>query len=662
MNKIHPLDINSLIARLEKVELSEELKDDHFKNVVWPMLTSKDIMKKFGTLSQQQQDEMMQNAFQTVEATNSTKWTQTFFNTCLSQDVRLSTFLSSKQPIKQSTTETAYSNYKYLSVLNEDDISVTAGSRTGDILYLKDPMEIRAYVRSANPAIYISSTVSGKYKQYITASNNPPSAEGKQLKNFAVSLVNSVKTAAINDLANIFSSPEEKAILEGLKKSNTVYAVLLDAISLALVDILNQGTYSRGYGPTTKAGIALLSNNLLSEQPVGYKSLLQTNPAAAQDISTKLQKCIDQRNPYITDIRLLNTAFIKARSSQNIYSGVINRFTSAYSDLVSSIGKSLGNTKINFDELIVTPQDQKADLLLSLVSDRTIYNTTTTGSEYLRNPFIRVVSKKMSGGNFSGYAILSDLPHGIVFNTNELGDLVPSEYSSKDIKAAFLPYDVHEHIVNETLKHYNTVSGPLYAREFEQLETKSDTQANAPQGDTRSTKAQLLNVLQYLFDSESRQMRTDTVLLAIVPKVLCQGATFTKLLVTDSAIQKHTGYTLESILRNATPELREPATEILASLRPIKDVYYEYINILLDYNTSVAQIAEVKNKFITLAQNLHKGIWSSEGLTGFGVFNGLDDAIRLELRINDNILNNDIESTKKIAMINARKAEEASNT
>jgi hypothetical protein len=78
-DKPKAIDIESLIARLEDIELSETFRDEYFHNTTLPILKDTSIMKKFGQLSQDDQDRMVKDAFDMSDVNNPAKWAQLLY-------------------------------------------------------------------------------------------------------------------------------------------------------------------------------------------------------------------------------------------------------------------------------------------------------------------------------------------------------------------------------------------------------------------------------------------------------------------------------------------------------------------------------------------------------------------------------------------------------
>jgi hypothetical protein len=634
-DKPKAIDIESLIARLEDIELSETFRDEYFHNTTLPILKDTSIMKKFGQLSQDDQDRMAKDAFDMGDINNPAKWAQLLYGSILSNRVRLSTFLS-KEGGDIQAQEAFYSNYKIMKPLLEAQIDVTVGDRNDQTLFLKDPTEMRAYVKTdVDRNMYISGTESGQYKDYLQSSSNPKSMEGKKAKAFATAIVNQVKAAAVSDMERVFKGKTEIEMLNAFKAHPGIYAVLLDSITLALIDLLNQGTYSANYGTTTfKAAQALLGNNLLADQPVGYKSLKGMNPEAAADIETKLTAVMSQINPYMVDIRKMHTAFVKARSSQSLYTTAINTMVSSFSNLVSAVGKTLGTTKFNFDDLLISPVDSKAQQLLDLTKVHAIYGAATMGSDYLINPFLRIVTKEMRLSASNGFAIVTDLSNGVAFEKDaNSGGRLHAKTINKDSKGAFIAEDAHRHILNEVLKQYGTISPTLYTRVLSSIETKADSQANTFQGNEKTTKDQLLTVLEHLFNPSTHQLETGKVLFALVPKALIEGSLI-GLKTTDKRV------TVPGAVLEPTRQTDEAAGAIYSDLRPMMDIYLEYMSLLLNFNTDKQTLLELPTRFAYLVQNLYQGVWTHDTLEGggFGIASVLANNVRGEISLNSEVL------------------------
>jgi hypothetical protein len=643
------IDMEALIARLENIELSETFKDEYFQNTTLPILKDTSIMKKFGQLSQAEQDRMVQDAFNSGDVNNPAKWAQLLYGSILSNRVRLSTFLSKAGGDIQAQ-EAFYSNYKIMKPLLEAQIDVTVGDRSDQFLFLKDPTEMRAYVKTdVDRNMYISGTESGQYKDYLQSSSNPKSMEGKKAKSFATSIVNQVKAAAISDMEKVFKGKAELDALAAFKAHPGIYAVLLDSITLALIDLLNQGTYSANYGTTTfKAAQALLGNNLLADQPIGYKSLTNMNPEAAADIEAKLTAAMGQINPYMVDVRKMHTAFVKARSSQNLYTTAINTMVSSFSNLVSAVGKTLGTTKFDFDDLLISPVEEKPEQLLTLTKLHEIYGAATMGSDYLINPFMRIVTKEMRLSNSVGFAIITDSARGVSFEKDaSSGGKLTAKPILKDSKGAFIAEDAHRHILNEVLKQYGTISPALYTRVLSSIETKADSQANTFQGGSKTTKDQLLNVLESLFNPSTHQLETGKVLFALVPKVLLEGALI-GLKTTDELV------TIPGAVLEPTRQTDSNSAEIYSKLRPMMDIYLEYMNLLLNFNTDKAVLLNLPTKFAYLVQNLYQGVWTHDSLTdgGFGIASVIANNVRGEISLNSEVLisSDDMNSIRREGM------------
>lgn len=635
--KSSKIDLDAVIARLETLELSEALHDDHFQNVTLPILKDRSVMNYFGTLTQADQDRMQQDAMSAQDLNNPTKWTQMFFGSILSNRVRLTTFIDAEKSEGQppvQTQESFYTNYKLPVPLFEEDLQVGLGTMH-DELFLKDPLEIRAYVRTALRNLFISSTESGQYKDFIQASSFPKSVEGKKLKEFASSITERVKAAALADMTKMFKSPAEKEALQSLLNHAGIYAVLLDSINLALVDLLNQGTFSTNYGSTFKAANALLANNMLMDMPAGYKTLKQMNPEVAVDLTTKLTLATKRINPYLIDKSKMIAAFTRARNVKSPHGTAINRCLSNFANLVSNIGKTLG-TNFDFDDYVVVPQDRKAEYFLSLL-DNPIYRSNSVGSDHLTNAFICIESKHLSSGQLGGVAIAAKASVGVKFQKVSNRDtLAISDVPSKLSKAAVISDKANQYICNDALRNYGILSKDTYVTIVDNLDTSSTAETNSGEGNAKSPKAQLLNIIHHLFNPAKKSLDTHVTLFVILPKLLLQGATL-EIRTSDEPLYSRysSGYWLDTMLTQDAE-----AQSVLSGLRSMKDIYYEYANLMLDPSASINEITGLRNKFINMVQNLHAGIWSHDGIEGFGVVTGIDiDKIRGELSLNEAISN-----------------------
>lgn len=641
--KLNKIDLDVMIARLETLELSEALHDDHFQNVTLPILKDRSVMNYFGTLSKDEQDRMQRDAMSSQDLNNPTKWTQMLFGSVLSNRVRLTTFIKSDkavpaQPITPAQ-ESFFTNYKVSVPLFEEDMHVGLGTLR-DELFLKDPLEIRAYVRTTAPDaasdLFISSTESGQYKDFIHASSFPKSVEGKKLKEFASQITEQVKAAAIADMSKFFKTPEEKQIIQSLLSQQGVYTVLLDSINLALVDLLNQGTFSTNYGNTFKAAQALLANNLLSEMPAGYKTLKQIHPEVSVDLTQKLTLATKKLNPYLIDKSKMIAAFTRARNVKSPHSSSINGCLSNFANLVSALGNTLG-TVFDFDDYAILPQDRKAEYFLSLFPNQ-IYLGDSINKSHLINAFICIESKRLASGQSGGVAIAQKAATGTKFlktaNKDSLSVINPQ---AKLPKAAVISDKASQYIANDALRNYGILTKEHYAAIIDELDTSSTAGTNTGEGNTKSPKAQFLNIVKFLFNPKTKHLDTDIVLLAIVPKLLLQGALL-GIKTSDTPLYSRypDGYFLEDLLHGGDTDIKE----VYVNLKSMSDMYYEYMNIMLDPNTPKQNIYKLRENFINIVQNLYAGIWTHEQVNGFGVVPGIDiDSIRGEVSLNEDIQN-----------------------
>lgn len=648
--------IDSMITRLEKAELSETLHNDHFHNVTWPILKNNDIMKKFGQLSQADQDRMVQDA-QAVnaDASNPAKLTQMIYGSALSSRVRLSTFLDARKPIEGPTQESFYTNYKISVPLFEDNIQVKQSDALGSVLILEDPTEIRAYVRTSYRTLYISSTESGQYKDYATASASPKSAEGQKAKAYATAISEQVRAAAVAELGQLLKDPQDAASLKSLMASKGLYPVLLDSITFAIIDLLNQGTFSTNYGDTFKAAQALLANNLLSDAALGYSTLRNKNQELANAIVTKVSEVKKQINPYLVNKADMIAAFTKARSVHKPHSSAINSALNNFANMVSTLQNTL-STKIDFDALALLPADQKAEYFYNLFPSH-IYRSTNIDKTHLINAFVCITAKRLQAGQAGGVAIGPKTADGILFTKVAGTDRLVGDPKDRSIKSAVISDGAHRHIENEALKNYGVLTGQTYALIADSMDTTASATTNAGEGETNSPKAQFLNILSHLYDPNSRQLRSDTVLFALVPKLILEGAHMGLKTSLEPFYQTHHGFTLEELYSTGSDQT---ASQIYSSLIPMKDIYDNWMAKMLTFDTPKEELREFPRQFITMVQNLHRGIWAHDQIQGFGVFSAIDiDRIRSEISLSDNMFSAEQIAISKSTTI--RKFREASN-
>lgn len=588
--------VTNILARLENIELREELHDTYFQNKTLPTVMSKGVINKFGTLTQDQLNQMVMNAIAGADLKNAPKWLQYLFGSILSQPTRLTTFLSAKKKVIETLT-----NYKSYIELYED-VKADPATRNRDTLYLRDANVNIAYVLSVYKDVYVGSILADQYKNFTSVGNNPSTKEGLKVKHYGYSIVNAVKEKAVADLLSKITSPQDKQIITALAKDASLNTLLADTACLAAVDALNQGTFSERYGELFKAAAALKSNNLL-QNISGVESLASSRPEIAADIETKLTTATQQRSVYWVDPNKLRIAVQKMRSTQNPNTASINNFVSTYQNLVSYIGQCVGNTKMDLDDFFVLPADQKKTAFLNLVGNG-FFEAVDSNPKTLRNAFTRIVTKNM----VHCFGMSPDIMHGWSFMTVE-GALVngatllaPKDSVYKDLKTPLLDDSVHNHIVHKAATRYTNGVGPIsagmYAQTFADEETKSDAQQNAGQGQ-KTVKEQLLTVLTKLFDEETQRLKTDFVLFASVPSVIAIGAKL-PISVSDTPAAA-TGQVL-----NRSTEYR------LNQLKPLSYYYDQYMTVLLNPN-SRDEIREIKKSFINIVNNLSLGLWSYEG-------------------------------------------------
>lgn len=655
--------VTDLLTRLEDIELREELHDMYAQNVTFPTITNQGFANKFGTLTKDQLGNMVNNALSSQDLSNTIKLSQLLFGSILSAPVRLSTFLSPSTTIAPNsspvTTTEYYSNYVNMIPLREEitgGLEAGALTRDNSMLIMKNTNETRAYVRTKTPNLYISGVMSGNYKGFLSISNNPLTEEGRKVKGFSSVIKPSLDEVIKNELATLLPSTEDKTKLNSFISSNL--PVFQDAISLALVDVLNQGTYASNYGSTNKAGEALVSNNFLSDHMPD--SLLVTNPEIAESIKTKLAFAVGQRTPYMVDIRLLHSAQVRARSSENLYVSSINTFSSSFQNLISAMGKALGNPQVDFDDFFTSDgiDNKKQQFLDAVVAEPKFYNSTISESP-LRNAFLRLVSKHMGSG---GYVIMLEIAHGITFNyptapfDTNTKKLVVVGNDAKSVKPPYLKQDVHDGILNKAGKEDGRlVTKDEYARVFGEFDTKSDTQQNISQGRSKSAKEQMLSTIAYLFNPDTQEWDVNKVLFAAVPSLIVKGALYTSMKVTDAHLN-----TVGSILNNALQNPEHPnhaySQSVYQSLVPFSTLYNSYMNILLNFDSSYDEQRALKEKFINLCANLANGIWSEEESfgTAFGIASGINpNAIRSEIQIAEWLLSGSKDISQRAIAMNA---------
>lgn len=591
--------VTNILARLENIELREELHDTYFQNTTLPTITNKNVINKFGTLTQDQLEQMIANAISGSDLRNAPKWLQYLFGGILSQPVRLTTYLSAKKKVIETLT-----NYKSYIELCED-VKADPATRSRDTLYLRDADVNIAYVLSVYKDIYVGSILADQYKNFTSAGNNPSTKEGLKIKHYGYTIINSVKEKAVNDLLSKLQSEQDKHIIATLAKDTGLNTLLADTACLAAVDALNNGTFSERYGGLFKAALALKSNNLL-QNISGVESLATSHPNIATDIETKLNDATQQRSVYWVDPNKLRIAVQKMRSTQNPNTASINNFVSTYQNLVSSIGQCLGDTKMDLDEFFVLPLEQKKASFLNLAGNG-FFEAVDSNPKTLRNSFMRIVTRDM----VHCFGISPDVMHGWTFmNTEGTFDasnvMTPKDSAYRDLKTPLLDDSVHNYIVHKAATRYVNGIGPItagmYAQTFADEETKSDAQQNAGQGQ-KTVKEQLLNVLAHLFDENTQRLRTGVVLFASVPSIIALGAK-TPILVSDEPATT-TGQVLN---RDTVSDYR------LNKLKPLSFYYDKYMDILLNPN-SKEEVREIKRSFITIVNNLSLGVWSYEGFT-----------------------------------------------
>ncbi len=596
--------ITDILARLENIELREELHDAYFQNTTLPALKNNNIIKKFGTLTQDQLNQLIANALQGADIKNTPKWLQLLFGSILSQPVRLATYLAAKKKVIE-----AMSNYKsYIALI--EDVKVDPATRNRDMLFLRDSNILVAYVRTVYDDIYVGGVFADQYKNYTSIGNNPTPNEGLAVKRFGYAIVNTIKQQAGEAVLSKLTTDAEKQVFQALLNDASLNTLLADVCCLAATDALNQGSLNERYGNTFKAAEALKSNNLL-QNISGVESLAMSNPEMATDIETKLAETSAQKSRYWVDPRKLKLAKQKINSTQNPNTASINNFVSTYQNLVSYVGKCLGDTKIDLDTFFVLEPEEKKNAILN-ASGIDFYTAINSETGTIRNGFLRIVTRDMA----HCFGISPDVAHGWTFispdgSTTSNRVLVVKDSIAKDLKTPLLDNSVHNYIVHEASKRYSKpqISPGMYAQTFADAETKSDAQQNAGQGQ-KTVKEQLLNVLDKLFDEPSQKLKTDFVLFAAVPSIVALGARLPLLVSDQRALDT-------PLVMNESPNNPQSAA-FISSLKPMSYFYNAYMDVLLN-PTSKDEIRAIKQSFFGLIQNLAFGAWSFEGLEKNGV-------------------------------------------
>jgi len=520
----------------------QNTKDAYAKANIVPYLTNTSLYKAFGSLSPEQQQGMENAAINYSDKLKQINWTYHFYSTILKgPSVKLTTLMVKPEIVIPSakTVEDFYTNYSVSNYapLFEDTTTadrVISGTRSGDDIYLNTNNEVRAYVRSEKErGLFIGAVVSGaRYVNFTQLESNISSEEGLKLKNFASSILDTVKQKVFTDIEPFFRTDNEKAFLNTLKTSQ-LSPVFMDSLFFGLVDVMNI-PLSVNYGVKQKAGEALRGFNVLNNQMYG-ESLAQSNPPAASAIISNLDKCMTFGNPFLRDLQKLMRAASKARYTPTHYNKLTNVLFAKFGDLLSKLTAICGTSAYDFDTIFCknSPQD-KIDQLNHDFESGSIFSGSSDTSRY-PNPFIRILFTKRNEPD-PAYIIKPMHVSALAFaqetkyksKSGTLPLLVALNSDKETVKAnewkgVGIPEDEHKEILAKAQAETGNISKASYVRVLSSLADRDDTSQNAQAGKDRMAAAQLLNTFESLYNGDGT-FKPNHVLFAIVPRVLFQGA------------------------------------------------------------------------------------------------------------------------------------------
>lgn len=542
--------IDKILSGLDKLDLKESLRDDFSNNTYLPILKDRSVLNKFGTLTGQQLQAILQSSgFE--QSAKTAKWDQHFFGPIKGSKVRLATFLrntNAKETATKSTSEMVtfytnyYTNYKFL---NEASVEVTPTDLSGKFIIATSGTSDApiAYVKSPTDpthTLFVGRRPSGSYGHF-SGSGSPQTPEGHLIKSFANIHAKQILQSATAKVAS-FSNENEKAILNTIASNTTQYPVLYSSICYALVDALNIVTSTTQSGTSKQAGNALLGHNYLTHNAFDETAMFSLSQGERDDIKNELTKLVKSETPYFNKWLPQITAFLeadkKARSASSLYRAILNMFFSTFGNVFSVLSKTAGRTTgepLPLGSFLASPGvDAKIQTSFALVRANEIYLNDPGNDKKLYNPFVRFVWETTPAPGGFYYALTVQLISLLEFNSEVL---LTSKLamSVADIKKARLPEQATKFLAAETIK--NSVS-----REYDEAAFLNSF--NSPDTSIATVNAGNEAILRSILHSKIQPYSKETplfskepdVLYAGLPKLFMQLGKYVNLFVPDTQI------------------------------------------------------------------------------------------------------------------------------
>ena len=607
----------------------KNIADPYAREKIVPHLFNTDVMKKFGSISADQQHQLQQNAAGMQDKIKQTNWTQYFYSDILtSKAVKLSTFIvkhSNRESDKHPAAESFYTNYvvnTYEPLFESGYYNTSFGDRAGETLYLNSGEQARAYLRvPGSNDFFIGSSSSGlRYIDFTQAKLNVRTEEAMKVSQFATSILETVRNKVIADLSEYFKNPTERAFLESLK-SGQLPLVFLDSLMFGLVDVLNL-PLGQNYGNQNQAAEKLKASPLINNNMFG-ESLLQSNPPAAEAITSRLTTCSTHTNPFVLDIGKLKSVVSKTKTPSTLYNAFTNVIFGNFGNLLAKINASCGVEKFDFSGIMSTwNTEEKISTMYSLVDSGQLLTEFSKTTTSVPNPFIRIIFIKYtpnSSNNKYVYLIHPVNVSGLAYATAEKSksnEPFSTYAQTADWKGLGISSDQHEYILNKAKQETGNISASSYCNVLASMDTKGDTSQNAYAGREVSAAQQLLRILSSLYNEDDGSFYSNHVLFATIPRLILEGAKY-DIYSSDSRIINIPDVYKLSFMKNKdaagnpinTAELGLLTNELgnFVSLRTICD---QFMEVMYNFNTKKEEINILKERFKILAENLASGYWT----------------------------------------------------
>ncbi len=611
----------------------QNTQDVYAKQNIVPSLINTNILKKFGSLSPEQQAALNQQVAGFYNQLKETDWTKYFYSTDLlhKKAVKLVTFIQrvKAEPDRIITAEEFYTNYALLALFEEGSVFTTPGARNEDIIFLTSGEEARAYVRaSREPNLFIGASGSGRYLDFTQGSMNTRTEESLKITSFASSIVEQVKTKVMSELSPHFVAQGEKAFLDNISKGS-LYPVFLDSLMFALVDTLNL-PLGRDYGKGHQAVMSLLANPAITAQMYG-ESLLQIRPALAEDVKNKLMACGAYTNPFLQNINNLQKAMTRIVSGSTLFKTMITNIFMTFGNLLSYLAQACGTEhfKAELEDVLYAqpnlddPRKPSKDKLEALALSSKIFNSANRRSS-ISNPFIQIVFYKdvKPSGSYN-YVLQPKYVSGYEFRKEEKEVIANTISKTENWKGFVIPKDLHEYVY----KLANNPNNPRsYSSAFSSEDTRGEALQNVYAGEATSTEKILLNFLESI-QKEDGSFITDFVAFALIPKLFFQCSevlpgfrTSCKKVLYISNIERDL---YRNIYKNVNIEddidmkasINTMDSQIYNDLEYVSDIRKDFLDIIYNYNSTADQIDQMKQKFIILVKNIRNGYWTCNDMT-----------------------------------------------